>query len=306
MSTLCAMRLVVAFGLTAAVASQSQPAWAQIDSREGIALQNQILDLRRQMQSLQDQSARGGGSPTYLGRGGSPPPVSGGQSDLVAQLLARVDTLEEQVRQLRGRIDETANQVQRQGADLSKRIEDQAFQSQGPQDTGPPSRGGPPSALAPPYGLAPPLPPSAFGGPPGGPVPQPGGPVRRPPEVAMQEGNAALARRDYKAAEQSAREVLTGSRTSPRDYDAQFLLAQALLGQRQFPQAAIAYDDTYNRARKGAHAQDAMLGLANALISINERHAACDTLTKLRTEFPSPRVDLRDQIGELSQRAGCR
>jgi TolA-binding protein len=122
----------------------------------------------------------------------------------------------------------------------------------------------------------------------------------------MQEGNAALARRDYKAAEQAAREVLTGSRTSPRAYDAQFLLAQALLGERQFPQAAIAYDDTYNRARKGAHAQDAMLGLTNSLLAINERHAACDTLVKLRTEFPSPRVDLRDGISEATQRAGCR
>ena len=46
-----------------------QPARAQVESREGIALQNQILDLRRQMQALQDQSGRGGGSPTYLGRG---------------------------------------------------------------------------------------------------------------------------------------------------------------------------------------------------------------------------------------------
>ena len=33
---------------------------AQVESREGIALQNQILDLRRQLQILQDQGARGG------------------------------------------------------------------------------------------------------------------------------------------------------------------------------------------------------------------------------------------------------
>ena len=75
---------------------------------------------------------RGGGSPTYLGRGGYPPPPGGG-SDLVAQLLSRVDALEEQVRQLRGRIDETQNQVQRQGAELGKRIDDMAFQAQNPQ-----------------------------------------------------------------------------------------------------------------------------------------------------------------------------
>ena len=119
------------------------------------------------------------------------------------------------------------------------------------------------------------LPPStSLGGP-------PPGPVRRTPELAIQEGNAALARRDYPAAEQAAREVLSGNRTSPRAYDAQFLLAQALMGQRQYSQAAIAYDDAYNRSREGSHAPDALLGLANSLIAINEKKAACDTLTKL-------------------------
>jgi TolA-binding protein len=130
--------------------------------------------------------------------------------------------------------------------------------------------------------------------------------VHRTPEIAIQEGNAALARRDYPAAEAAAREVLTGSRTSPRAYDAQFLLAQALLGQQQFSQAAIAYDDTYNRSRKGVHAPDALLGLANSLAAINEKKAACDTLAKLRTEYPTPRPDIRDAAAASAQRAGCR
>jgi TolA-binding protein len=122
----------------------------------------------------------------------------------------------------------------------------------------------------------------------------------------LQEGHAALARRDYVAAEQAAREILTGNRTSPRAYDAQFLLAEALTGQRQYSQAAIAYDDVYNRARKGAHAQDALLGLANSLTAINEKRAACDTIAKFHAEFPAPRVDLRDAVAGASQRAGCR
>lgn len=121
----------------------------------------------------------------------------------------------------------------------------------------------------------------------------------------MQEGNAALARRDYPTAEQAAREVLA-NRTSPRAYDAQFLLAQALAGQRQFSQAAIAYDDSYNRSRKGVHAQDALLGLANSLAAINEKKAACDTLVKLRAEFPAPRADVREAAAAAGQRAGCR
>ena len=158
-----------------------------------------------------------------------------------------MDALEEQVRQLRGRIDETQNEVQRQGAELGKRIEDMAFQAQNPQGgragraapaaTGTAAgcrcrrRRAPSAAACPSRATA-------------------AAPVRRTPELAIQEGNAALARRDYPAAEQAAREVLTGSRTSPRAYDAQFLLAQALIGQRQYSQAAIAYDDAYNRSRK--------------------------------------------------------
>jgi TolA-binding protein len=303
----------MAFGLIVVMVSPGRPAQAQVESREGIALQNQILELRRQVQMLQDQPGRGGGSPTGLGRGGYPSP-SGGGSDLVAQLLSRVDALEEQVRQLRGRVDETQNAVQRQGAELGKRIDDMAFQAQNPQSGGSPRPG--PAPMQPPPLLPPTMstpgnlavlpPPTPLGGPPPGPPAQPGLPVRRTPELAMQEGNAALARRDYPAAEQAAREVLTGSRTSPRVYDAQFLLAEALLGQRQYSQAAIAYDDSYNRSRRGVHAPDALLGLANSLIAINEKKAACDTLTKLRAEYPAPRPDLRDAAIASAQRAGCR
>lgn len=287
-------RLAIGLALLLLVIALRQPVQAQVESREGIALQNQILELRRQMQMLQDQSNRGGAPPTYLGRSGYPPPP-GSSSDLVAQLLSRVDALEEQVRQLRGRIDETQNQVQRQGLELGKRIDDMAFQG----GAGP--AGGPPAAPPPHSSLAPTA--AAPGS--GSPAP-PAAPVRRTPELAMQDGNAALARRDYPAAEQAAREVLSGSRTSPRAYDAQFLLAQALMGQRQYSQAVIAYDDAYNRSPKGSRAPDALLGLANALTAINEKRSACDALTKLRVEFPSARADVRDGAAATAQRAGCR
>jgi TolA-binding protein len=306
MSALFRMRLV----LPALLPLWCLPAHAQIDSREGIALQNQILQLRSEVQALRDQIANGGGGPTYLNRPSYQAPA-GGAGDITAQLLARVDALEEEVRQLRGRMDVTDNRVQQQGADLGKRIDDLAFQLQNPQAGGapggmppPPQPGMPPASTSPPPGnlaLAPPPPPGA-------PPPQapPEAPVRRTPELAMQEANAALARHDYQTAEQSAREVLGNFRTSPRAYDAQFLLAQALMGQRQYSQAAIAYDDAYNRAHKGAHAQDALVGLADALTAINEKRAACETITKLHTEFPAPRPDIRQAATATAQRASCR
>jgi TolA-binding protein len=284
---------------------------AQIDSREGIALQNQILELRRDMQQLQDQVGRGGGAAVV--RSAPPPAVSGGAGDLTAQLLARVNALEEQVRQLRGRVDELANQQQVQTADLGKQIGDLSFQMQSAGGRGAPGAAG---AAVP--GAPPPPPASSLGAPAVGPGPAalapqaaatpPAAPVatRRTPELAIQDGNAALARHDYAAAETTARDVLTNNRTSPRAYDAQFLLAEALSGKRDYAQAAIAYDDAFRRSPSGVHAQDAMIGLANSLTAINEKRAACDTLNQYRTQFPSPRPDLRDQVASVRQRAGCK
>jgi TolA-binding protein len=284
---------VMAAFLLATPALLRTPAHAQVDSREGIALQNQIYQLRQELKSVQDQVGRGGSAPSRP-PAYAPPPQSGG-SDLLAQLLTRVDALEEQVRQLRGRIDETQNQVQRQNDDLGKRIDDLAFQIN--------QRGTPGGASSPP-------PPPSSGGQTTAPVPPP--PPSRPPapsgprtpETALQDGNAALGRRDYPAAEAAAREVLS-NRTSPRAYDAQLLLAQALSGQRQYAQAAIAFDDAYNRSRKGSHAQDALLGLASSLNAINEKKAACDTLTRLRNDFPQPRADIAAGAGAVAQKAGC-
>jgi TolA-binding protein len=302
-------RLAVAGLLVLAAAPLVPPAWAQMDSREAIGLQNQILDLRRQVQQLQDQASHGGGS--YLGGGSrSSPPPSAASGDLTAQMLTRLDALEEAVRQLRGRVDELDNRVQRQNADLGKRIDDLAFQIN-PQGAGAGARPPGPSGVMPPVPLsgAPTSgpPPGALGTlpqPPAGEPPSTQATMRRTPEVAMQEGNAALGRHDYATAEAAAREILA-NRTSPRAYDAQFLLAQSQYGERQYAQAAIAYDDAYNRSKKGQHAADSLLGLANALTMINEKKAACDTVAKLRTEFPGPRPDLKDGIVAVQQRAGC-
>ena len=122
----------------------------------------------------------------------------------------------------------------------------------------------------------------------------------------MQEGNAALARRDYAVAEVAAREVLAAGRAAPRAGDAQFLLAQALIGRRDYQGAAVAYDDAYNRSRTGSRAPEALLGLANALAGLNERPAACATLDRLRTEFPATRSDIREGAAAVRTRAGCR
>jgi len=96
-------------------------AQAQMDSREAIQLQNQLLELRRDVQGLREQLRNSGSSSGSSSGGGSifsGRPSGGGTSgggEITAALLDRVVALEEQVRRMQGRLDESENARQRQG-----------------------------------------------------------------------------------------------------------------------------------------------------------------------------------------------
>lgn len=276
------MRLVTTGFMTALLcaAVSAHPAHAQVDSREAISLQNQILELRHEM-----QQGRGGGNgvPVAPPIESGPPVDAQGTSGLTPQLLDRVSTLEGQVRDLRGQVDQLTNQQQQQNAALSKQIGDLNFAVQQ----------GHPAAAAAPAALPEAVPAAA-----------PRTPQRRTPEVTLQQGNAALARRDYAGAQSAAREVLAGPK-NPRQADAQFLLGQSLAGQRQYQQAATAYYDVYSRGPHSARAPDALLGTSASLLALGDKADACQALQKLHVEFPSPAPRVSKAAGALRSRAGC-
>lgn len=281
------MRWLLCLVLLLAVAA-APPAHAQITSREGIQLQNEILDLRHQLE-LMRQGGGGSALGTSQPQPAGPAVSSGASGGLVPQLLERVSRLEDEVRKLRGRIDEINNSRQQAEADLKKQIGDLQFQlSQG--------AGGAAGAAA-----------AAHPATPAAPV-RPAAPVvpaHPTPQVALAQGDAALARRDYATAEAMAREILATAPRSPQATDAQFLLAQALAGKGDSRGAALAYDDAYRKAPAGPRAQDSLLGLANSLTAIGQKKAACETLNELHAKFPVLRPDLRTPAMNAAHAAGC-
>jgi TolA-binding protein len=292
----------------------SMPAWparAQIESREAISLQDQIAELRQEIQVMQQNQQAGGGQ-----FGNLPPPQPeqpqpqtqqlqpGAGGDTLAELVVRVSTLEEQNRQLQGRVDDLANQLQKQNDALSKQIGDLAFKlGQGAPGQGAPAGDAQPDSLTPP--------PSSGGDEPGSPPAEPNAvlpqhvvpPVHRTPEIALREANAAMARRDYADAAALAREALQSH--GPRSTDAQFVLARAEGGLRQYRQAAADFYLAYSHAPKSATAPVALLGVANALIALNDNKDACEALAKLSVEFPHVPEGVRANVGSARKRAAC-
>lgn len=289
------MRLLRA-ALVAAALFLPNAASAQMDSREAIALQNQILQLRQELEALRrggmpaPQPPAGGGS--VLGFGGTaqprPPATAGApQGELVVQLLDRVARLEEELRNVRGRAEESEfrerqlrERLEKLEGDIDFRLQQMEGQRQG---SATPSRPTAPAAAAQPAPAASP----------------------RTPQRALADGQAALARRDYAAAEAAAREVLA-SRDAARAVDAQILLGDALMGRRDFASAAVAYDDALQRNRQGSRAPEAMLGIANALIGLNNNRDACAQLGDLRSRHPNLSGPIAERVADARRRAQCR
>lgn len=274
--------------ILALVAAMPRQARAQAESREGIYLQNQILELRQELDALRSR----GGAPAPQAPRGGPAPVAG-SPELMGGLLDRVGRLEEEVRRLRGQLDESDNrnrQLQQTVEKLQGDMDYRMTQLEG---------GNRPAAPAPaPNGRAAPQ---------GGTLTPPPAPAAaaRTPERALAEGQQALARQDYAAAEAAAREVLA-HRGHARTVDAQMLLADSLAGRRNWGAAAVAYDDAFKRARTGARAPEAMVGLANSFVGLNSRREACETLDDLRSNFPNLRGVHAERAAQLRGRAGCR
>ncbi|PYD47356.1 hypothetical protein C3920_10380 [Novacetimonas pomaceti] len=206
--------------------------------------------------------------------------------NLVLQLLDRVNTLEEQTRDMRGQIDQLTNQVQQQNATLSKQIEDMNFAMQNGHGATSAAKGAASPAAASPLATA------------------DDAPAKRTAADILKDGNAALLQRDYATAQADAQQVLSGPK-SPRQIDAQYLLAQSLAGQKQYRQSALAYYDTYNRSPHGARAPSALLGVAATLVALGDKASACQALDKLASEFPEPEARIRSAEGIYRKKAKC-
>jgi len=290
------MLRVASLLVMSAICVPSLSAHAQMDSREGIDLQNQIAELRQELQMMQQAQQSGGPTqqnyPTpqpYDQSQGQPPAGASGGSDTAAQLLVRVSALEEQVRDLQGKVDDLTNQMQRQHDELAKEIGDLSFKLGGGAPSGPGAQPAPdPVAVPQPQKQAPPPPPA----------------TRRTPEMSLHEGNAALARHDYAAAEAAAREVLEAGH-GPRLIDAQFLLARAEGGQQKYQASAADFYKAYARAPKSPSGQVALLGVANSLIAMNDTKDACEALAKLGAEFPKASPGVKQNATAARKRAGC-
>jgi TolA-binding protein len=292
---------VAALAVLLPFAAHAQPI---VQSQEGIALENQILQLQQQVQQLQQSPNSGGNGGSALGGQAAPPPSSSGAAPdggIVASLLNQVNQLQGQVAQLRGDVDTLQNQVNTQHAQSEQEIGDLKFQmTNGQGGQGQAGQGPAPGAAqgaAPNQDAAMPAPPPANNPPP------PAAPAS--PRALLHTAQLDFGQRDFAGAEAASRAILAHAGHSPEAYRAQFLLAQSLAAQGKPQDAAIAYDNAYNLNRAGSEAPASLLGLAHSLAVIHQNEAACQTLASLTSQFPTLPQGMASRVDAVRHLARC-
>lgn len=283
-----------------------------VTSREGIALEDQILALKQKIQALQQSGGNGGSALGQSQPGASQ--SAGGGNQMVANLLQQVRALQDQVQSLHGELDQIRHKEQTDHDQLAKQIGDLEFQLQ-QNGTIKPSGGTPASAG------------SGSGGPAAGSSGRTLGtmPAGKPEGAgsaaqhssAAQHGSAAkvepsltaarhaLDHHDAKTAEADARAVIAKHGKGAYHGAAELVLGQAYANQGRHRQAALAYDDAYSADKHGPHAPEALLGLASSLTAIHQTEAACDTLKSLTSQFPHPSASVAKGVRRTRAQAHC-
>jgi tol-pal system protein YbgF len=249
----------------------------------------------------------------------------------------RIDALQDQMRQMTGRIEELNNEVTQLKAQLDRQASDNDVRFQQLQGGGgglntappPPSQSGPgpgsanvelPPQAKPPLGAGadPSQPPSRSGnlGSLAGGRPQPEEPPQQqaaaggglPAGNAQDQYNYAmglLTQANYPAAEQAMRAFVQKYPKDPLAGNAQYWLGETFYVRKDYGNAATAFAQGYEKYPKGPKAADDLLKLGMSLTALNQKADACKSYARLAHDFPSPPQTIKERLSAERQHAGC-
>lgn len=330
-------RLVLSTALSALLlggAAFLSPAMAQSDTR---ALYDRIERLERDLMTLQQQSARGGGTSVVRSNDGS---VSGTMAN---RLDDRINELEDANRFLTGKIEEAnfkaaqlAKQLERMQADIDLRFKDlEAGRGSGAQAPAQPQSLSMPAAgatqpngapvLIPPKGVKPgansadndgPAPgPQTLGSMPAGALKkgeaeaaqQAAKAMPKDPQAAYEEAYSLAQKGDYDGAERGFQAFLKAHPNHQLAGNAQYWLGDIAFSQRKdFAASAKLFGEAYKKYPKHTKAPDMLYKLGASFGQLNMKDQACRTYSLLFAEHP----DMADRIKRAAngdkQRLGCK
>ncbi len=308
-----------------------QPARAQ--SQDVGALSDRLERLQRDVDVLQRQLARQGGS----SRSGSAA-ASSGSSDVSASFIdrteSRFESVEQQLRDLTGRIEQLSYQVTQLSNRLDKLVSDVDFRLNALEKGTPAPAGGAAPGAPPPASPAPAPSQGSLGAPQVAPGQQrlvlvPGAPgaasaagaatpatavapelPQGAPEAQYEFAYGVLlqAQReqsDFGRAEQALRAFISANPTHRLAGNAQYWLGETYYVRRDYQNAAATFAEGLQKYPKSDKAPDNLLKLGMSLAQLNRKPDACGALAELNKRFPNAAPQIKTTAQRERTRLGC-
>lgn len=232
-------------------------------------------------------------------------------ADAAGRVEVRLQALEEQLRRLTGRLEESQHQVtvlkdrlERMQADMEVRFKEMTPAAAAPA-TSPRPQGG--TAAAPPPGRGE----STLGT-----LPQHEADaikLQPPVKAGLPAGSAKeqydyafnLVRTDYAQAEVALKEFIAKHPNDALTGSAQYWLGETYYVRNDFQQAAVSFLNAYQKFPKGAKAPDSLLKLGLSLASLGKKGDGCVALAKMLKDYPQAAETLKRRATTERGKMGC-
>jgi tol-pal system protein YbgF len=272
--------LLAATTLTAPLVAASDP----------LALDTRVGSLEKQMKAVQRKVFPGGDprffTPDITPEAPAAAPEGTPATTPLADLTARVDTLERQQRTLTGAVEEAQNRLRLMEDGFAKYRGDTDFRLNAIEH---------PVAVAPTDAPPTAAPPAARGSEPGKPLggkppakadaPKPSKTVALPVEDQWRAAFALYTAKDYDRAAAAMTDFLAANPKAARASNAQYWLGRTYFAQDRSAEAAKAFLDGYKNYADGDRAADSLLWLGKSLTALKKPKQACSALDELQSVY---------------------
>lgn len=299
-------------------------AQAQTDTR---GLTDRLDRLERDINTLQSQVYRSGGTTSYGNGSGANAPSSAGSgggalsNDAYSMLDQRIGGLEGQIRDLNGQIEKVSYAVSQMQQKMEAQSKDNDFRfkeleqktagAPGAAQNGqtPPAAangnansnmGSPPGVLGQVSSADAKQPPAANGNA-GKPVTLPG----KTPQEKYDYAFSLLRNNDYDGATGAFNAFLQQHPQDPLAGNAVYWLGQIPFSQGDYDKAAPLFFNAYSKYPKSAKAGESLLKVGLSFSNLNKKKEACAAIARFQNEFPDASDSLRRQAAQEKQKLGC-
>jgi tol-pal system protein YbgF len=125
------------------------------------------------------------------------------------------------------------------------------------------------------------------------------------PEEQYDRAFEMLRKTDYANAEKAFKTFIDKNPQDKLAYNAKYWYGETLYVQNKYDEAAVAFADAYQQNPRGEKAPDNLLDLAKSLGALGKVPDACATLDSLKSKYPNAPLKVRDNADQARTKLKC-